>query len=703
MSRLTAQAGHVFLRERKSFMGRGELATDHDQLPQFLPRTDWPNHEWAAAMVRRTSPLRSAINFQDQAEIRALVARAAPMYSQLVPMPPYHNMAYQLHDNVPWLAHVAILHDLFYRTMASHKPLSKDEMFALLRISAYGMYHSVAWLYPWHVDVDSTGVPVVEWSDEFNMSMRGGDFHHPSMDHDAHISRIYSRRWMVVPIRCGEEQWNMTIFDRSRSLLYILDCGSTAARPGRIEACVHLWVRFWNWMHLPYDFQYLAPAATGHASATDSGLIAITWLMSTLRDQVGDVTTEDDDEDKPTRADFVFTRAQPDVELEAGDLHPRDWLPNGCRLSSGGLTAVRRIVKVMICNELGLGYHEIMTKKYRNHRGRQPAVLPSALMLIRHTVKKLRQRNGLLRARRFWTAQGGPQFALPQRMMAGDYMENVPRRHKRRPQQEVCLVETSTAGLTHRNRQIIHWPAGVPYTTEFPLNRPAHGVELETESLSARKDLDDDQTRHFDVTLVNRAAEVAFRRMGQVQRVVLGKMRRDRSGDVLKLTLAIGFAEEAVDHEVEMEVEMTIPTDQGLATASPLAGEDQGLANPPGANQRSAAPEQGREVEEAEQPGVVEEEKEEEEEAEGEEEAEEEEESKDEEEQQQQQARVEEEEEVETPLLARGEGSTSPSPANHGRFAIPQLVDLRPGRARGVNGDRPRGVRSGNVMVSLDL
>ncbi|RCI17033.1 hypothetical protein L249_3098 [Ophiocordyceps polyrhachis-furcata BCC 54312] len=584
MSRLPALAGHVFLRGRNTFMGRGEEATDHEQLPQFLPRTEWPYHELANDMLRYTSSLESAINFQDEAEVRDLVARATPIYSQLVPMPPYHSVAYQLHDNVPWLAHVAILHDLIHRTMASHKPLSKDEMFALMRIVSYGMYHSVAWLYPWHIDLDSTGIPVGEWSQVFNMHMSAGDFRPTSMDHDAHIRRVYGRRWVVVPIRCGEAQWNMAMFDRSRGLLYVLDCGAAAARSDRIKACVELWVRFWNWMHLPYDFQYLAPAATGHASAMDSGLIAITWLMSSLRDQVGDVTAEDDDDDddenkSPTRADFVFTRGDPNVGLEGGDLHPRDWLPDGCRLSSGGLMAVRRIVKVMICNELGLAYHETMTKKYRNHRGRQPAVLPSALMMIRHTVKKLKLRNGRLRTGRFWTAQGGPQFALPQRMMAGDYKEGAPRRHKRRPQQEFCLVETSTEGLTYRNRFVIHWPAAVPYTDEFPLSRPAHGVELETESLSAREDLDDAQTRHFEVTLANRAAEAAFRRMGQVQRVVLGKMRRDRSGGLLKLTLGVGFADEAVGHEVEMDVEMTIPADQTpTPPPPPPAGGDQGLA-----------------------------------------------------------------------------------------------------------------------------
>ncbi|PFH62136.1 hypothetical protein XA68_14975 [Ophiocordyceps unilateralis] len=562
MSLLQARAGHVVLRGTGTFTGPAEATTDHGQLPQFLPRTQWPDDALAEVLGKRSASLGSAIDFQDAAQVGDLVDRARPIYSQLVPMPPYQNIAYELHDNVPWLAHAAILHDLLYRTMASRKPLSKDEMFALLRVVSYGMFQSMAWLYPWHIDVDSTGRPAHEWREEFNMRMRTGNFRLPSMDHEFHTRRLFGRRWVVAPIRCGEVQWNMTIFDRCRRILYIFDCGEAATRPERVEACVHLWVRFWNWLQLPYDFQYLVPAVTGHPGAKDSGLIAVAWLMSALRNQVGDVMTVVDD-NNPIRVDIVFTSGEADAELDGGSLHLRDWLPDGCRAPSGGLLAVRRIVKVMICNELGLAYNKVLTKKFRNHRGRLPQVLPSALMLLRHTAKKMGQRDGLLRPRRFWTAQGGPQFALAQRMVAGDYDEHAPRRHKQQPLEEGYRVETREAALTRRDRQIIHWPAGVPYTAEFPLHRPAHGVELETAGLQAREDLDDRETRHFEVTLSNRAAATGFRRMPAMQRVVLSNMsaRIDGRGDrMLKLTLGVHFTDQPVGHEVVVEMPIPEPT-----------------------------------------------------------------------------------------------------------------------------------------------
>ncbi|KAF4589896.1 hypothetical protein GQ602_003785 [Ophiocordyceps camponoti-floridani] len=553
MSRFPARAGHVILRSAGDFTGPCEDVTDHGQLPQFLPRTEWPDDHLARVLLTRSASLESAVDFQDATQISELVDRARPIYSQLVPMPPYQSIAYELHDGVPWLAHAAVLHDLLYRTITSHKPLSKDEMFALLRVVSYGMFQSMAWLYPWHIDVDSSGRPAHEWRDDFNMPMSAGQFNLPYKDHEYYMRRLFGRRWVVAPIRYGEAQWNMTIFDRSRGLLYIMDCGEASARPERIEACVHLWVRFWNWLQLPYDFRYLVPAVTAYCGVRDSGLVAVGWLMSVLRDQVGDVTADK----PPIRADLVLTSREPDAELQGGDLHVGDWLPDGCRLPSGGLLAVRRIIKVMICNELGLAYHEVLTKKFRNHRGRQPEVLPSALMLLRHTVKKLGQRDGLLRPRRFWTAKGGPQFALAQRMMAGDYDDGARRRHRRRPDEQRCRVETRGEALTTRDRQLLRWPAGVPYTAEHPLHRPAHGILLETAELEAREDLDDGQTRHFEVTLANRAAEAAFQRLPTAQRVVLRRIRTGDEGRVLMLTLGVGFVDESVGHEVE--VEMAIP------------------------------------------------------------------------------------------------------------------------------------------------
>ncbi|PHH89300.1 hypothetical protein CDD83_6312 [Cordyceps sp. RAO-2017] len=267
---LPSQLGFVTLRGRGSFTGATEATLDHGQLPQFLPRMRWPDGPLALDLERHTSALGTDIDWTDTAQVAGLRGRVTAVYSRLPPMAPFAGGSY---DDAPWLVHVAYLHDILHRSLPERRPLSKLEMYTMLRTVSYGMFDSMTWLYPWHV----AGGLAEEWRDEFNMPMRAGDFRDdqvPNLDQGFYQRRVYGRRWIVAPVRLGRAQWNMTVFDRCLGHLYVFDCGDGAGRGGRVEACVHLWVRFWNWLHLPWDFQYFVPPVSEQTAAEDSGIIS---------------------------------------------------------------------------------------------------------------------------------------------------------------------------------------------------------------------------------------------------------------------------------------------------------------------------------------------------------------------------------------------------------------------------------------------
>lgn len=534
MDPLPAQLGFVILGGRGFLTGIHETTFDHGQLPQFLPRTQWPDDHVAKSLGQHTAPLGTDIDWTARSEVEGLRGRVTALYSTLVPMPSFASGHY---DETPWLAHVAFMHDILHRSISNQLPLSKLEMFALLRTVSYGMFKSMAWLYPWHMPGPcGDGKLAEEWRDEFGMHIKVGEFQEPGSDEQYYQRRMYGRRWVVVPVLCGEEQWIMTIFDRCQGHLYIFDCGDGPSRSERIEACVHLWARFWNWLHLPWDFQYFVPGVTKQTNARDSGLISIVWLMSVLHDQVGETMSADDA--TAQRADVVMGDANLGVEMEPGDLCLGDWLPDGCKLAYGGLMAVRRIVMAMISNELGLMRHEVLTKVFRNSNGRLPAVVPSALTLLRNTATQLAAHDSTLATELFWTAQGGPQFALAQQTVAGPYQHDAPRRHRPHTQQRRFRVETNPAALSRRPAQAVRWPAGVPFTAEDPVKR-AHGVDTQL-------GLDAASSLHFDMTLASREAPQLYQDLRRSQLVELGDVhvpRRSNGAQVVKLHLVVASEE----------------------------------------------------------------------------------------------------------------------------------------------------------------
>ncbi|KAM4060792.1 hypothetical protein HRG_001677 [Hirsutella rhossiliensis] len=562
---LPAQIGRVSLRGSGSFTGNNETTFDHGQLPQFLPRIQWPDGHVAQILGRHTSALGTGIDWTVRSEVEDLRDRVTSIYSCLAPMP---SFASGLYDETPWLAHVAFMHDILHCSISNQIPLAELEMFALLRTTSYGMFESMAWLYPWHIPGPCGDDKLAEeWRPDFSMRMKVGEFQEPGSDEQYYQSRMYGRRWVVAPVLCGEEQWSMTIFDRCQGHLYIFDSGDGPRRSERIEACVHLWVRFWNWLHLPWDFQYFVPTATRQTSAKDSGLISIAWLMFVLRDQVGGTMSVDDVTVR--RADVVITAADPGVEIEPSDLCLRDWLPDGCKLAYGGLMAVRRIIKAMVCNELGLAHHEVLTKEFRNYDGRVPGIIPSALTLLRNMGTQLAAHDSMLPPDLFWTAQGGPQFAMAQRIVAGPYQHDAPRRHRPHTQQRRFRVEATPDALARRTTQEVQWPAGVPFTAENPVNRPACGAELEVAGVDTRRDLDTLFSLHFDATLANCEAPQFCQHLRRPQRIELGDIHTQRHSSgcqVLKLHLVVGLGSESASEGLTVDIPINKP---GLGSKVP--------------------------------------------------------------------------------------------------------------------------------------
>ncbi|KAG6038344.1 hypothetical protein E4U41_004293 [Claviceps citrina] len=475
-----------------------ESLNDHIQLPQFLPRTKWPSDRDATELqsARISTPLHHADAATSDRLHRELCDRTIGVYRHLEPMPPFDNKD-RVYFETPWHVHLATVHNLFHRTFKSPPTfgLAVPEMGSLLRIVSYGMCNSMTFFQPYHV----RGLPVncpprtrpntfeETWNETFDMPTKLGRFSDGREIRGTEYCKVqlWTRRYIVVPILYGTtNQWGMTVFDRSAGQLYIFDCGEADFRDERVKACLHFWIEFWNALGMANTFYYFVQDTTQQPNVGDSGFLCVIWLINTLRNQVGHVMSTQ--EEGVLRNDLDV--CEPDIKMSfQSSLYLRDWVPDGCGTPRAAIMAVRRIMRIMLCNELGLKNHEVMTKQYVNPANASDPY-PSAWEILSVLTQEIVHNNGWLRSSRFWTAHGGPQFALPMRTGITLYDRHRPRRIRPELDEEDHLVEVKGQNLSTRRFDSPNWPQGIIYTPTNPITRPLPMVQLRATRLTTQSD-----------------------------------------------------------------------------------------------------------------------------------------------------------------------------------------------------------------------
>ncbi|KAG5999904.1 hypothetical protein E4U43_001802 [Claviceps pusilla] len=501
-----------------------ESLNDHIQLPQFLPRTKWPSEHTATELqsARIVTPIPiphgNGSDAVTSEQLRQeLYDGYAGTYRHLPPMPPFDNND-RVYFDMPWHVHLAIVHNLFHRTIKSSQSsgLTTQEMSALVRIVSYGMFNSMALFEPYHV----RGLPVKTpprtrpntfeemWNERFDMPTKLGRFSDGKEirgTEDCKV-KLWTRRYVVVPVLYGAaaSQWGMTVFDRAEGHLYIFDCGDAEFRDERVKSCVHFWIEFWNALGMANTFYYFVRDTTPQPDVRESGYLSIIWLMNTLRNQVGHVMSTEDESVHRIDVDVC----EPDIQMPfKSGLYLRDWVPDGCGTTRAAIMGVRRIVRIMLCNELGLKNHPIMTKQYVNPADASDP-FPSAWTILSVLTREIVHNNGWLRSSRFWTALGGPQFALPMRTAIKPYNRHHPRRIRPALDEEDHFVEVREHNLSGRGWDAPSWPQGIVYTPTNPITRPLPMVQLRATGLTTTQS--DGASSSFRLDLVNTLARQGY-------------------------------------------------------------------------------------------------------------------------------------------------------------------------------------------------
>ncbi|KAG5935766.1 hypothetical protein E4U53_000360 [Claviceps sorghi] len=496
-----------------------EPLNDHIQLPQFLPRTKWPSEYTATVLqsARIVTPIHDVDVATSERLRQELYDGVEGTYRHLEPMPPFDNND-RVYFDMPWHVHLATVHNLFHRTIksSSRSGLTACEMSALLRIVSYGMFNSMAFFEPYHV----RGLPVdapprtrpntfeETWNERFDMPTKLGRFSNGREirgTEDCKV-KLWTRRYVVVPVMYGTaaSQWGMTVFDRSEGHLYIFDCGEAEFKDERVKSCVHFWIEFWNALGMANTFYYFVQDTTQQPHVGESGYLSVIWLMDTLRNQVGHVMSTQDEGVCRTDVDVC----EPDIRMPfQSSLYLRDWVPDGCGTARAAIMGVRRIIRVMLCNELGLKNHPVMTKQYVNTADASEP-FPSAWTILSLLTREIVHNNGWLRSSRFWTARGGPQFALPMRTGIKPYDRHQPRRIRPALDEEDHLVEVKEQNLSSRGWDAPSWPEGIIYTPTNPITRPLPRVQLRATGLTTTQS--DGASSSFRLDLVNTLARQGY-------------------------------------------------------------------------------------------------------------------------------------------------------------------------------------------------
>lgn len=551
--------GRVILQVGDFVLPQEEIR-DHEQQPQFFPRINWPTVEDAAASQEQAA-LDMNIDWRNNNHIDQLHAEVKDIYPRLPLMEPY-DAGYASYDESNWFTHLATTHNLFHRTLQAGRNLNTQEMTAMIRIMTYGIYYSATQFLPWHVNgvperpASRTKANTFEqmWSPTWCMDIKAGHFGKDIEGRgDEWIKeRIWMRRWIIVPIVYGGFQWGMTMFDRYQGQLYIFDCGDDEMKDERVQSAIHLWVQFLNRVNQPFTFNYFVPKVSKQLDSKDSGILCVIWLMEILRNQTGKIMSSHDQDVNVVNVEFCD---MPDNMLDwdehnsySSALHLRDWVPDGCHAPKSRLMAVRRILRVILANELGLRNHEVMTKEYINQPCYEPHILPSALTLIQNFVEEIYDTDGNMAKERYFTARGGPQFALPMRRAVKPYDRHAPRRHLIHRVQHTCRIPIRPAELSRRETHPFHWPESFKFSAAYPVKNPEPDVELAIKHIEDVPVGDTHLSRNFDVSLENTRVPEVYRDLMQKVRVVVDQMhvRRASPGEdglFVVFTLGVGIGD----------------------------------------------------------------------------------------------------------------------------------------------------------------
>lgn len=392
-------------------------------------------------------------------------------------------------DGLVWPDHVAVVHGILNDAIPQDRMLRDWEMSSLIAIMTYGISDAVTYIPgswflvgphprndnpyiqqplnnigdennaeqgPLNVDVEPTCQNVFRshFDPELGMEFKQTRQDTPSFSWEGNPPgeidridmgnfrrRVNGHRWVIVPIRQGGAGWTMTIFDRSHAQLYIFD-PCMAAREERTEAIVHIWTRWWMQLGMVGHFTYFVPKVWVPKDGYDrTGLLSIHWLLMTLRNQVGPFM-EQNDFDIETRD--ILIQPYPDRHIDPDHQQFRqrlmmhtssiplpNWAPRFIENLNRGETEVKRVIKIIICNELGLWNHPVMNERPHGNRVNAHTVtdrlrpearddfqdhdpddlatfVDDAFHYNEHSVVDDNPARP-----KFFTAYGGPQFALP--------------------------------------------------------------------------------------------------------------------------------------------------------------------------------------------------------------------------------------------------------------------------------------------------
>lgn len=510
---------HQYTSRSRVFLDRGEaqVLNRETQLPQFHPRTYWP-----VQAERRTTEdaynnvalnaLLADMDWNNQARLSALRGSMQQHHSvhtfrQLVRMNPFRQTG-SYHGRAWWL-HVAVCQKILKGDMLGNA-LTEMEMTTFMEIMSYGMDKSLIVLDPWRVNmekVQNSLVPEQEHDAAFDKEMAQGDLNLGNRSCNDIGRQLHRRRWIVAPIFYPPEFWAMTIFDRRTGQLYIFDSGRTTRRHERIVAATNLWVKFWNFMHKPFSFQYFVPQVTPGPNVKVSGLLAVIWAMANLRNRVGEYMRVDDEhkrvDDKATRVSGRVPRhinvSELDTQfsLSSSSLPLHDWVPEGCRSAASGLEAARRILRCVLLNEMGLMIEDLV----------QVLPLPgfvTSRSLLQPLIEGLTTHYNQMRQRRKWTGLGGAQLVICAQNPLLEYDENAERFFKRWYNQHDDFVT-----LIDRPEQIVFTPHhDVQWGKVVQFNPPdsplVRLMPPRVTKLRRRRAADTRNSRHFSARLLNR-------------------------------------------------------------------------------------------------------------------------------------------------------------------------------------------------------
>lgn len=369
MPQLPGYRGRVFLRDFGQFYGQDEtLNLEPEQLPQFLPRTEWPERSQPRGPYLDDMPL--SRNEFEVLELHPERLKARDKWDSdnpdLPPMPPYRYASNSIagpsrpcySGTSIWQDHAMILYHCLVDTIGTNDWLSEDEVTELLTCVSYGMHQSMTWLPAWAFEPGNEGCgPFVKVQNgDFDAPMvQCGDFDVSCFDSRAPIlKRMLGRRWIAVPINQSFEHWFMTLFDRKAGQLFIFD-SFRPNREDRIEAATHMWAKFWREMGLPWHFQYFVAPVEQQSQDWECGLLAVAWVIAALRDRAGGTRFLATDQSVPAHDITMYHTDVPHPYPKQDSSIPLpDWLPPECNSANDGVDAVRRMFQIIIANELGL-------------------------------------------------------------------------------------------------------------------------------------------------------------------------------------------------------------------------------------------------------------------------------------------------------------------------------------------------------------